>query len=62
MLDLLRDAGPLLSRDVPDTSVVPWASTGWTNNQNVTRMLEILVARGEVATAGHIRSRLRKLI
>lgn len=54
VLDRLRDAGPLLSREVPDTSVVPWASTGWTNNQNVTRMLEILTARGEVATAGRI--------
>lgn len=54
VLDRLRDAGPLLSRDVPDTSVVPWASTGWTNNQNVTKMLEVLSARGEVATAGRI--------
>jgi uncharacterized protein YcaQ len=48
----LRDAGPLLSRDVPDTSVVPWPSSGWTNNRNVTQMLEILVMRGEVAIAG----------
>jgi uncharacterized protein YcaQ len=54
VLGRLRDAGPLLSRDVPDTSVVPWASTGWSNNQNVTRMLELLAARGEVATAGRI--------
>jgi uncharacterized protein YcaQ len=48
----LRDAGPLLSRDVADTSVVPWPSSGWTNNRNVTQMLEILVMRGEVAIAG----------
>jgi uncharacterized protein YcaQ len=54
VLARLRDAGPLLSRDVPDTSTVPWVSTGWTHNQNVTRMLEFLVARGEVATAGRI--------
>jgi uncharacterized protein YcaQ len=54
VLARLRDAGPLLSRDVPDTSVVPWVSTGWTHNQNVTRMLEFLVARGEVATSGRI--------
>ena len=52
VLDRLRDAGPLLSRDVPDTSTVPWPSTGWTNNRNVTQMLEILAARGEVAVAG----------
>jgi hypothetical protein len=54
VLARLRDAGPLLSRDVRDTSVVPWVSTGWTHNQNVTRMLEFLVARGEVATSGRI--------
>jgi hypothetical protein len=50
----LRDAGPLLSRDVPDTCQVPWPSTGWTNHRNVTQMLELLSARGEVAVAGRI--------
>jgi len=54
VLARLRDAGPLLSRDIADTSVVPWPSTGWTNNKNVTIMLEVLAARGEVATAGRI--------
>lgn len=54
VLDRLRDAGPLLSRDIPDTSQVPWVSTGWTHGQNVTRMLEFLVASGEVATAGRV--------
>lgn len=52
VLDLLRDSGPLLSRDVPDRSAVPWPSTGWTNNRNVTQMLELLAARGEIAVAG----------
>jgi uncharacterized protein len=52
VLARLRAEGPLLSRDVPDTSQVPWPSTGWTNNRNVTQMLEILAARGEVAIAG----------
>jgi uncharacterized protein YcaQ len=50
ILALLRTSGPLLSRDIPDTSVVPWQSTGWTGNRNVTQMLEFLSARGEVAT------------
>jgi len=50
----LRDAGPLLSRDVPDTCRVPWGSTGWTNNRNVTQMLELLSAMGEVAVAGRV--------
>ena len=29
---------------------MPWESTGWTGNRNVTQMLEFLSARGEVAT------------
>jgi uncharacterized protein YcaQ len=52
VLDLLDASGPLVSRDIPDTSVVPWASTGWTNNRNVTQMLEFLMTRGEIAIAG----------
>ncbi|TFV85845.1 crosslink repair DNA glycosylase YcaQ family protein [Blastococcus sp. CT_GayMR16] len=51
VLARLREAGPLLSRDIPDTAVVPWVSTGWTHNQNVTQLLESLMMRGEVAIA-----------
>jgi uncharacterized protein YcaQ len=54
ILDLLGSSGPLTSRDIPDTCVVPWASTGWTNNRNVTQMLEFLAMRGEVAIAGRV--------
>ena len=32
--------------------MVAWPSTGWTNNRNVTQMLEFLMMRGEVAIAG----------
>jgi uncharacterized protein YcaQ len=52
VLDRLRASGPLLSRDIPDTSVVAWPSSGWTNNRNVTQMLEFLMMRGEIAIAG----------
>jgi uncharacterized protein len=52
VLDLLGTSGPLLSRDIPDTSAVPWQSSGWTGNRNVTQMLEYLMMRGEVAVAG----------
>jgi uncharacterized protein len=52
ILTLLRRSGPLASRDIPDTCVVPWASTGWTNNRNVTMMLEFMQGRGQVAIAG----------
>jgi uncharacterized protein len=52
ILDRLAAAGPLPSRDLPDTCAVPWRSTGWTNNRNVTQLLEFMVLRGEVAIAG----------
>ncbi len=54
VLKLLESSGPLTSRDIPDTAVVPWASSGWTNNRNVTQMLEILMTRGETAIAGRV--------
>jgi uncharacterized protein YcaQ len=54
ILKLLGSSGPMSSRDIPDTCVVPWASTGWTNNRNVTQMLEFLMMRGEVAIAGRV--------
>jgi uncharacterized protein len=54
ILELLGRSGPLSSRDIPDTCVVPWASTGWTNNRNVTQMLEFLMMRGEVAISGRV--------
>jgi uncharacterized protein len=54
ILKRLRKSGPLSSRELPDTAAVPWASTGWTNNRNVTVMLEILMNRGEVAIAGRV--------
>ena len=52
ILDRLGSAGPLPSRELPDTCKVPWRSTGWTNNRNVTQLLELMVGRGEVAIAG----------
>jgi uncharacterized protein YcaQ len=54
ILQLLERSGPLTSRDIPDTAVVPWASTGWTHNRNVTQMLELLMMRGEIAIAGRV--------
>ncbi|HEU0335760.1 MAG TPA: crosslink repair DNA glycosylase YcaQ family protein [Gaiellaceae bacterium] len=54
ILALLGSSGPLASRDIPDTCQVPWASSGWTNNRNVTQMLEFLLVRGEIAIAGRV--------
>ena len=52
ILDRLGSSGPLPSRELPDTCEVPWRSSGWTNNRNVTQLLEFMVLRGEVAIAG----------
>jgi uncharacterized protein YcaQ len=54
ILKRLRKSGPLSSRELPDTAAVPWASSGWTHNRNVTQMLEILMNRGEVAISGRV--------
>ncbi|MFF2371337.1 DNA glycosylase AlkZ-like family protein [Agromyces sp. NPDC058110] len=43
---------PLASRDLDDTSAVPWQSTGWTGDRNVSRMLECLAMQGEIAIWG----------
>lgn len=52
VLDRLRDAGPVRTGEIPDTSAVPWASSGWTDSRNVTQMLEFLTLRGDVAISG----------
>jgi uncharacterized protein YcaQ len=52
VLDLLGSSGPLASRDIPDTAQVPWQSSGWTHDRNVSQMPEFLASRGEVAVAG----------
>jgi hypothetical protein len=52
ILARLAVGGPLQSRELPDLCDKPWQSTGWTNNKNVTRLLEFMVSRGEVAVAG----------
>jgi uncharacterized protein len=52
ILETLAASGPLASRDIPDSAEVPWRSSGWTHDRNVTQMLEFLLFRGEVAVAG----------
>ncbi len=52
---LMRDfarKGPLRSRDIEDESSVGYSSGGWNDGRNVTRMLDILWATGEVAIVG----------
>ncbi len=52
ILARLGREGPLTSRDIPDTCVQPWKSSGWNDDRNVVMMIGFLVARGEVAAAG----------
>jgi len=52
ILAKLYDEGPLPASELPDTTVVPWESTGWNNDRNIRMLLDLLVARGEVAAAG----------
>jgi uncharacterized protein YcaQ len=52
ILDRLRADGPLPARELPDTCVRSWRSSGWNDNRNVRMMLDLLVQRGEVAAAG----------
>jgi uncharacterized protein len=51
ILQRLRSEGPLPARELPDTCVLPWRSTGWTNNRNVMKLLECMERRGEVAVS-----------
>ena len=52
ILDKLYDEGPLPARELPDLTLVPWRSSGWNDDRNVRMLLELMVARGEVASAG----------
>jgi len=53
ILEKLHDEGPLPSSALPDTTVVPWESSGWNNDRNVRMLLGLMVRRGEVAVAGN---------
>jgi uncharacterized protein YcaQ len=52
ILERLERDGPLPSRQLPDSCLVPWTSSGWNDNRNVRMMIEFLERRGEVATTG----------
>lgn len=49
ILHRLRADGPLPARALPDTTVVPWRSSGWNNDKNVVLMLDLMEACGDVA-------------
>jgi len=52
ILDKLRVEGALPATEFPDTTALPWESSGWNNDRNIRMMLGQLELRGEIATAG----------
>ena len=52
VLARLRADGPLRTSEIPDTSQVSWPSTGWTNDRNVTQLLEILAGAARSSVSG----------
>jgi uncharacterized protein YcaQ len=58
VLGLLDAEGARTAAEIPDTCEVPWASSGWNNDKNVNRLLEVLTLMGDVAITGR-RGKLR---
>ena len=54
VLERIGSEGPLTSREIPDEAVAPWPSSGWTNDRNVTKMLENLHMQGQLAVIGRV--------
>jgi uncharacterized protein YcaQ len=52
ILERLYDENPLPAGAFPDLTIVPWRSSGWNNDRNVIRLLDMMAARGEVAVTG----------
>lgn len=52
ILEALKRRGPLGTGDFEDLAARSWRSSGWSDARNVSRMLELLGARGEVMVAG----------
>ena len=52
VLDTLSVEGAMPASELPDTTVLPWESSGWNNDRSLRRMLDMMVARGEIAAAG----------
>ena len=52
ILERLEIDGPLPSSALPDTCHVPWKSSGWNDDRNVSMLLDLMVRSGEVAVSG----------
>ncbi|MEM7347775.1 MAG: crosslink repair DNA glycosylase YcaQ family protein [Chloroflexota bacterium] len=49
--DRLGEGQPLASKDIEDLAAEPWQSTGWSNDRNVSRMLDFMWGQGEIMVA-----------
>ncbi|WP_257425199.1 DNA glycosylase AlkZ-like family protein [Nocardioides carbamazepini] len=52
VLGRIAAEGPQTAAEIPDTCEVPWASSGWNNDKNVNRLLEVLTLTGDLAITG----------
>ncbi|QZY29084.1 DNA glycosylase AlkZ-like family protein [Nocardioides coralli] len=52
VLEKLHDEGPLPGRALPDTTLLPWQSSGWNNDRSLRMLLMLMARRGEIAEAG----------
>ncbi|HWM32623.1 MAG TPA: crosslink repair DNA glycosylase YcaQ family protein [Pseudolysinimonas sp.] len=52
VLARIDDLGPVTSAEIPDESIAPWPSSGWTNNRGVPKMLDLMHQHGELAVIG----------
>ncbi|MFN8023174.1 MAG: crosslink repair DNA glycosylase YcaQ family protein [Acidimicrobiales bacterium] len=48
----LATSGPLPAKEIPDSCVVPWKSSGWNDQRNVGQMLDMMERCGDVAVSG----------
>ena len=52
ILETLRGDGPLPASAFPDSTALPWKSSGWNNDRSIRMLLELMVMRGEIASLG----------
>ncbi len=52
ILETLRGDGPLPASAFPDSTALPWRSSGWNNDRSIRMLLEQMVMRGEIASLG----------
>ena len=52
ILETLRADGPLPASSFPDSTAIPWKSSGWNDDRSIRMLLEMMAMRGEIASLG----------